>query len=69
MSDLFKLKMFAHLTKRTFLSPCSQVNLVTLEILAWRVLLASAAHLAERETTDPPVSLVSETGIRHTDIS
>lgn len=35
---------------------------MNLGILVWRVLLASAAHPAGRETTDPPVSLVSETG-------
>lgn len=34
-----------------------QVNLVSQEILAQMVLLASAAHLAGRETTDPPVNL------------
>lgn len=35
-----------------------QVSLVTLEILVWRVLLASAVHLAGRETVDRPVNLV-----------
>lgn len=37
----------------------SQVNLVSPEILVLRVLLASAAHPAGRETPGPPASLVS----------
>lgn len=36
-----------------------QVPLVNLEILVWKVLLASVVLLAGRETTDRPVSLVS----------
>ncbi len=56
----------AYLTERTLLSPCSQVHLVILENLVWKVLLALAAPLAGRETADRPVSLVSETRLEQT---
>lgn len=46
--------------KRTFVSSCPQANQVNLEIQAWRVLPVLVDHLAERETSDLPVSLVSE---------
>lgn len=50
--------------KRTFVASCTQANRVNLEIQAWRVLLVFLDHLAERETSDLPVSLVSETELQ-----
>lgn len=47
--------------KRIFVASDTQANQVNLEIQAWRVLPVLVDHLAERETSDLPVCLVSET--------
>lgn len=55
LASLEAVDLLALLDEKVF-----QVSQVNLAIQAWRVLPVSLAHLAERETSDLLVSLVSE---------